>query len=199
MIINGSILESAGSVIENYQAGQIIFTEDDMPKYYYQIIEGKIKLNNYNNEGREILHNILEAGESVGESLLFLDDCSYPVNAIAMTCCQVFKLCKLAFFEMLNSNPGISMEMNKKLSQTLYFRQIMGQILCTHNPVYKIKTLLDYLKSGQPEKSSFTFKIPLTRQQIADLTGLCVETTIRPVKEMEKQNILRICDRKIFY
>ena len=51
MIINGSILESAGSVIENYQAGQIIFTEDDMPKYYYQIIEGKIKLNNYNNEG----------------------------------------------------------------------------------------------------------------------------------------------------
>lgn len=199
MIINESILESMGATIEHYQPGESIFSEDDTPKYYYQIVNGKVKLNNYNSEGREILQSILEFGESIGESLLFMDEHTYPVNAVAMNHCKVFKLRKSAFFDLLEKNPSINMEINRHLSQVLYFKQVMGQILCTHNPIFKIKKLLDFLKSTQMEKDSFTFQIPLTRQEIANLTGLCVETTIRTVKEMEKQNIVKIIERKILY
>ncbi|WP_228459647.1 helix-turn-helix domain-containing protein [Chryseobacterium bernardetii] len=41
--------------------------------------------------------------------------------------------------------------------------------------------------------------IPLTRQQMASLTGLCVETAIRTIKHMEKEKILKIENRKILY
>ncbi|WP_262891347.1 helix-turn-helix domain-containing protein [Epilithonimonas arachidiradicis] len=37
------------------------------------------------------------------------------------------------------------------------------------------------------------------RQQMANLTGLCVETTIRTLKAMEKKNLLKIRNRKILY
>lgn len=199
MIINESILESLGATTEHYLPGESIFAEEDTPKYYYQIIDGKVKLNNYNDEGREILQTILEKGESVGESLLFVEEHTYPVNAVALTNCKIFKLRKSAFFDLLDKNPTISMEINRHLAQVLYFKQVMGQILCTHSPTAKIKALLDFLKNNHHDKSSFSYQIPFTRQQIANLTGLCVETTIRTVKEMERRNILRIRERKILY
>jgi CRP-like cAMP-binding protein len=199
MIINELILESMGATTEQYYTGESIFSEDDIPKYYYQIIEGKVKLNNYNNEGREILQSVLELGQSVGESVLFVESASYPVNAIAISCCRIFKLRKSAFFEMLKKNPDISLEINKHLSKILHFKQIMAPILCSHSPVFKIKALLDYLKRDQLTKEPFTYQVPYTRQEMANFTGLCVETTIRTIKTMERDNVVKIHNRKILY
>lgn len=63
MIINENILQAMGAEIENYNISENIFSEGDNPNHYYQILEGKVKLNNYNEEGKEILQNILEKGE----------------------------------------------------------------------------------------------------------------------------------------
>lgn len=199
MIINELILESLGATTENLLAGESIFSEDEIPKYYYQINNGKVKLNNYNHEGREVLQTILEPGQSIGESLLFVENVTYPVNAVAITSCRIFKLRKSAFFDLLDKNPEVSLEMNRHLSQILYFKQKMGPILCTNSPMYKLKSFLDYLKSSQHAKEPFAFQVPYTRQEMANLTGLCVETTIRTIKTMEKDNIVRIRNRKILY
>lgn len=198
-MINEKILESLGATTEHYQAGESIFQENDTPKYYFQIIEGKVKLNNYNHEGREILQTILERGQCIGESVLFVDDVTYPVNAVAVISCKILKLRKSSFFEMLEKNPEISLQMNRYLSQILYFKQIMAPILSTHSPMFKIKALLDYLKRNQGEKEPFAFQVPFTRQEMANLTGLCVETTIRTVKAMEKNKMVVIQNRKILY
>ncbi|MGL6126561.1 helix-turn-helix domain-containing protein [Chryseobacterium artocarpi] len=40
---------------------------------------------------------------------------------------------------------------------------------------------------------------PLTRQQLASLTGLCVETVIRTIKQMKKDQIVKIEKKKIYY
>lgn len=199
MIINELILESAGAAIVHYHAGETIFTEDDFPKNYYQISQGRVKLNNYNDEGKEVLQTILETGQSVGESLLFVDEVTYPVNAIAISACTLFKLGKDSFFDLLLEKPDISLMMNRHLSQILYFRQVMGPILGTNSSIYKIKTLFDYLKGKQDKKGVFSFEIPFTRQEIANLTGLRVETAIRTIKAMEKDNTVQIRNRKILY
>ena len=89
--------------------------------------------------------------------------------------------------------------MNKTLSQKLYFKLIMAQNLSSQNPTAKLKVLMDYLKSFQENQSPYSFMIPLTRQQMANLTGLCVETAIRTIKVMEKNKIVKIKDRKILY
>lgn len=199
MIINELILESLGATTEHFHTGESIFSEDEIPKYYYQIVNGKVKLNNYNHEGREVLQTILESGQSIGESLLFVENVTYPVNAVAITVCKIFKLRKSAFLEILNQHPDISLRMNQHLSQILYFKQKMGPILCTNSPMFKLRSFLDYLKSNQQEKEPFAFQVPYTRQEMANVTGLCVETTIRTIKTMERDNIVRIRNRKILY
>jgi CRP-like cAMP-binding protein len=179
MVIDEDILYQMGATIENYNVSDFIFCENNIPSYYYQIAVGEVKLNNYNEEGKEIIQTILESGESIGESLLFMDK-PYPINAVALTACVIIKLSKSSFFLLLKKYPEISLDMNRYISQ-------------------KLKTLMDYLKSFEIEKSPFSFQIPLTRQQMASLTGLCVETTIRTIKAMERNNMVKICNRKILY
>lgn len=198
MIIKEELLYSAGAIIKQYKPSEIIFSEGDPPSYYYQIITGEVKLNNYNDEGKEIIQTLLEDGQSIGESLLFMDKL-YPLNAIVLTNCKVLRLPKNNFFELLKLYPDICFDMNRLLSQRLYFKIIMAQNLCTQSPAAKLRVLMDYLKSSQKEQAPYSFMIPLTRQQMASLTGLCVETAIRTIKTMERNKIVQIKDRKILY
>lgn len=63
----------------------------------------------------------------------------------------------------------------------------------------RIKGVLDYHKSFDHNQEQFSFEVPLTRQQLASMTGLRVETVIRTIKKMEQQNIVKIINRKIYY
>ncbi|SEM35572.1 cAMP-binding domain of CRP or a regulatory subunit of cAMP-dependent protein kinases [Chryseobacterium taichungense] len=198
MVIKEEILHSVGAIIRHYQPSEIIFNEGDIPKYYYQIVSGEAKLNNYTDDGKEVIQTLLEEGQSIGESLLFIDKL-YPVNAVAITKCKVLRLPKAMFLDLIKLYPEVSFNMNKTLSQKLYFKLIMAQNMASQSPTAKLKVLMDYLKSFQKEQSPYSFMIPLTRQQMASLTGLRVETAIRTIKVMEKEKIVKIKDRKILY
>ena len=198
MVIEEFIIKSLGAKIIDYNIGDVIFSEGGTPLYYYQIIEGDIKLNNYNEDGKEMIQSILTKGHSIGEFLLFMNKL-YPVNAIALTSCKVLRLPKAKFLLLLEKYPATRLHIIQSLSESMYFKFVMGQIFSTQNPATKLKALMDYLKSSQKDPSPFSFQIPLTRQQMASLTGLRVETTIRTLKSMEKDNIVKIRNRKILY
>lgn len=127
MMIDKSILEDLGACTVRYKMSDFIFKEDDVLKYYYQITEGKIKLNNYSESGKEILHSIHEEGQSIGEYLLFLGDVGSPVNAIAVTHCQVAKLPKNTFFSLLEKDYRLCVNFKKAISQSLHFQHVMGK------------------------------------------------------------------------
>jgi CRP-like cAMP-binding protein len=59
-------------------------------------------------------------------------------------------------------------------------------------------TLLKYLRDNSPKEQKSNFYIPYTRQQIADMTGLRVETVIRTVKQLQKEGKLEIMQHKIY-
>ncbi|MEY8760138.1 Crp/Fnr family transcriptional regulator [Chryseobacterium tongliaoense] len=198
MVISEKILFSTGGIIGEYNPSEIIFSEGDLPHFYYQIIEGEVKLNNYNEEGKESIQGLLTDGQSIGESLLFTDNL-YPFNAVSLSHCKIIKLSKHLFIGLLKQHPEICFDINKFLSQRLYFKHVMAQNISSQNPANKLKTLLDYFKSQQSENKPYSFLVPLTRQQMANFTGLCVETVIRALKKMEQNNLLQIENRKILY
>jgi CRP-like cAMP-binding protein len=59
-------------------------------------------------------------------------------------------------------------------------------------------TLLKYLRDNSDQKDKSRFYIPFTRQQIADMTGLRVETVIRTVKKLKEDGKLEIEKHKIY-
>lgn len=198
MSIKENLLHSAGATEEHYNAGDYIFRESGMPQFYYQVLTGEVKLNNYNHDGKEFIQNILRSEESFGTSMLLIHKV-YPVNAIAISKCIVIKVHKENFFKLLEQQPYLYLEVSKSLSERLYKKFVLMRKISCHNASERLREVIQLMKQEQENQSPFSFEVPLTRQQLASLTGLCIETTIRTIKKMERDKILRIKDRKILY
>ncbi|WP_260446630.1 Crp/Fnr family transcriptional regulator [Chryseobacterium lactis] len=181
-----------------YKPKEFIFKEDEHSQYYFQIISGKVKLNTFTENGKEFIHNILGKNQSFGDPLLFIEKL-YPTNAVSLQATELIRMPKSNFMEMLKSHPDLSLEMNMCLSQRLYYNSLMIRNMASADPVQRLKGLLDYLKSYHDGDCQQCFPIELTRQQIADLTGLRVETVIRTVKKMVKNEIIKLEGRRILY
>ncbi|WP_312765532.1 Crp/Fnr family transcriptional regulator [Epilithonimonas sp.] len=198
MLIPEELLVSYGATIENYKKGEVIFNEFETPKNYYQIISGSIKLNHYNEDGKELIFAILNHGLSVCEMLLFIDH-TFPVNAVVFEDVKVLRLSKPKFIQLLDDHPNISRDINKFLAERLYQKYIMLENNSSLYANVRIKGVLDYHKSFSPDRNQYSFQIPLTRQQLAAMTGLRVETVIRHIKNFEKEGALKIIKGKIYY
>ncbi|WP_228464575.1 Crp/Fnr family transcriptional regulator [Chryseobacterium antibioticum] len=198
MNIDDELLYSSGGDIRQYNKGDLVYREGDHTLYYFQIREGKVKLNNYDDEGKEFIHNIFGGKQSFGDSMLFLDK-FYPTNAVCIEASEIIRVPRDRFLELIKKHPHLSLEMNACLSQRLYFKAVMLHSMASLNPVSRLKGLLDYLKSYHDGSCGSCFQIELTRQQIANLVGLRVETVIRTLKKMEKEGNITIENRKIVY
>lgn len=197
-MIPEDILLSFHAKFLNYKKGDTIFSKGNYPSCYYQIRLGEVKMNNYNEEGKEFIQNIFTTGQSFGEPPLFIDE-PYPANAVALSNVELIALGKDDFLKMLYQHPEVSIEINRSLARRLFYKAVMAPEISSQDSNKRLKTLFDYQKShSNASDEPFTYMVPLTRQQIADLTGLRVETVIRGVKELEKEGYLLIRQRKIF-
>lgn len=198
MLIDENLLLSYGAEEVMYHPGERVFAEGDYPRYYYQVRSGRIKLNHYNEDGKELILGLLNDGLSVCELLLFIDR-TYPVNSEAVELTAVLRLPKDRFNHLVDEHPSVSKDINRFLSERLYYKFIMLENNSSLHASVRIKGLLDYHKSFSSQEKKYSFEVPLTRQQIAASTGLRVETVIRTVKELEREGDLRISSGKIYY
>ena len=196
-LISEVLLESVNAKKIQLSKGEILFREGQTSNFYYQVISGEIKMNNFNDEGKEFIQGIFTAGSSFGEPPL-LCDLTYPANAEAMTDAEIYTVEKKDFFKLLLENPEVNLSISQYLAERLYFKSMMASEISTQEPEHRILKLIDYLKSQVTSSEEIKYRVKLTRQQIADLTGLRVETVIRAVKSLERKQELHIEDRKIF-
>lgn len=193
------LLREYGATIKTFLKQEIVFKENTRVHQYYQIVSGKIKFSSLSKDGKEVLQNIFIDNQCFGETFVFLDHES-PVSATALSNTSVFTLSKRSFFRLLKDHPTYSYEINKMFAQRLFYKMKLAQHLTSIRPDERLIALMDFLKYSNPiaDLSNVT-KIPLTRQQMADFTGLTVETVIRTIKNLEKIGVVSMEDHKIFY
>ena len=197
-MINEQLLLEFGAQKKEYSKNDIIFSEGENAKNYYQVIYGIVKMNNYNDDGKEFIQGIFYKQQSFGEPPLFID-VKYPANAEALTDTNILILPKKKLFNLLYKNPEIHLNITKSLAKRLYYKAIIASEISSHEPEHRVLRFLDYLKKDSTKvEEKFIFKIEYTRQQIADVLGLRVETVIRVIKNLEKKNELQIIKRKVF-
>lgn len=197
-MIEHSILYAYGASEKHYLKDEFLFHKDDNPRFYFQVISGKIKMSNYNDAGKEFIQGIFTSGNSFGEPPLF-GNFDYPSNAIALEESIVLILRKERFESLLMENPDIHINFTRVLADRLIFKAMMASGNSNENAEERIRTLIDYLKIKVHHISQEDdFEVNLTRQQIADLTGLRVETVIRTIKKMALKGEIKIINRKVF-
>lgn len=194
-MIPESILLEYGAILESSQQNALIFSEKTSARFYYQIKTGEIKMFNLNENGREFIQGLFSDGDSFGEPPLFAD-IKYPASAAAIKEAVYYKLSREKFFDLLGDHPKIGLKFTRAMAKRLYYKAMILKEISNHPPEHRILTLIDYLK--KKHGTTDPYQVELTRQQIADLTGLRVETVIRAVKQLEGEEEIKIIKRKVF-
>ncbi len=198
MKIDIDTLLAWGAAYKKVPVGEFIFREGLESSFYYQLVSGKVRWVNINDDGKEFIQNIIEPDECFGELPLF-DGEPFAANAIADEDSIIIRLHRVTFQQMLKENPELHFEFTRLLAQRLRFKFLVLKELANHNPEGSISTLLNYFKQTQKNICTKCNRIKLTRQQIADMTGLRVETVIRTMKSMQTKGSLQIIKGKVYY
>ena len=198
MAIDINVLIAWGAAYKQYKKGDFIFREDNTAHFYHQLEVGTVKMINCNEQGKEFIQGIFNSGESFGEPPLFYDG-TYPADAVAETDCTVLRLNKTTFFEVLKDLPDALMAITLNLAKRLQNKAIVSRELACFDPEHRILTIFELTRQkGNLSLEDGRIKIPYTRQQIADMTGLRVETVIRTIRILENKNMVTIKNGKVY-
>ncbi len=194
--MNEELLLSYGAIIKTLEKGEYLFYEGERARNYFQIATGRLKMFNISGEGREFTQGYFETGDSVGEPPLMLHEC-YPASAAATHPTTVYKLGREHFRKLLKEHPQEQNALLVRLARRLYHKATALRNLANNCPEERIVTFLDDYKK-QAQQSS-RIHIPYTRQEIANATGLRVETVIRTLSALNQMKRVSIIDRKLYY
>lgn len=198
MIIDIDVLLSWGATYKKVVAGEVIFREGTPCNFYYQLITGCVKWVNIDEEGKEFLQTVVHPGECFGEIPLF-DEGPYVATAIATEDSMIIRLCRTTFQQLITENPAILITFSKLLAARVRFKFYLLKELAGHDPEHKITALIHYFKTHHNKSICCQCsQIKLTRQQIADMTGLRVETVIRSMRHMHERGEIFIEKGKVY-
>ena len=196
-MIDIDFLLAFGAAFKKISKGTTIFREGTTCCFYYQLVSGRVRWVNINEQGKEFIQVIIEPGECFGELPLF-DDEPYAATAIADEDSVVIRLHKPVFNQLIKENQDLHFKFSRLLAQRVRFKIILLKSLACHDPEIMIRALLTYLKKENKSFCTDCSQLKLTRQQIADMTGLRVETVIRSMRHMHEKGELLIDKGKVY-
>ena len=119
MFIDFDLLLTYGAAAKKYKKTEFIFYEGDVSRFYYQVLEGKVKMCCYNEEGRIFTQGMFGPGDSFGEPPLFINE-TYPACAVAESDCIIYKLSKDTLLKLLTEYPELQMKFIIKFAKRIY-------------------------------------------------------------------------------
>ena len=198
MTIPPDLLHEYGAVVKKYHRREEIFRENLVAFYYFQIATGLVKMINHG-EDHDFIQGIFTEGDSFGEPPM-IGEFPYPAAAVAIQDTQLLALPRKHFIRLLQENFDIHLQFTMHMCQRVQYKAKVLKAINLGHPEERIIAVIDLLKSKLSRdqySQDDQFVVPVTRQEIADMTGLRVETVIRKVGLLEEQGLLQVADRKI--
>lgn len=196
-MITADLLLAYGGVYTNIKSGEDVFSEGEHCNYYYHLVKGKIYWKSALTNGKEFLHSIVCDGQPFGELPMF-DGESYTATAVAKKPSVLIRLHKNDLQRLVAEKPAIKSILFLLLATRLRFRYHLMRELFTTQPALRINALISYFKVHGEHHCPRSGKLHLTRQEIANMTGLRVETVIRTMRDMHASGEIKIKHGKAY-
>jgi len=175
-----------------YRKGEFIFREGDAAEWFHIVQEGTVKCVKSSPEGREITLKVLMPGDLFCcEASAFSGTC-HPGCAQAMGQTKIIRINRQAFLNIIQKNPETALEIIGYLGDRLREAQEHTKAFALDRAEKRLATLLVNLaaKAGEPDVEGLRLTIHLTRQDLADMTGLTLETTSRIMSRFKKNHMI---------
>lgn len=180
-----------------YKKEQIIFREDAYPHGLFCINKGKVKVSKIGNEGKEQIVRLAKEGDILGYRALLSGE-AYTASAFAIEETDICYIPKEIFAQILEYNTGLSLQLIKRLATDLKLAEDKIINLAQKPVRERLAEALLFLKEIYGlDDDQRTLKVTMKREEIANIAGTSVESTIRTLSEFNKEKLIKIDGKRI--
>lgn len=181
--------------IKQYRKKDVIFREDNLCKYLYFVVGGKIKCVKTDEYGKDFVNDIYGPGEFIGYTTLF-DDGEYKETAIAMEETKVALIPKEEFTSLIQKNRDVATTFIKMLSGDIIERE--NRLLQLAYASIRERLAIELLNLDAKEcMRDEDGKIKISREDLANLVGTAKESLIRTLSELKKDGLVETNGQEI--
>lgn len=183
----------AGEVVETrYRKGEFIFQEGDPAESFHILKEGTVKCVKSSPQGKEVTLKVLMPGDLFCCEAAVFDGSPHPGCAQPMDDVTILRLSKKSYFDVLRRNPDAAIEVIRYLGQRLNEAQENAKVLALDRAEQRLASLLVHLASraGAQEAGGLRLTVRLTRQDLANMVGVTVETAIRIMSRLKRAGLV---------
>jgi len=181
-----------------YKKKEDIFTEGDAPEWFYVVLTGKVKVTKISHDGKEIILEIISPYDIFG-GVAVLRNIPYPANAVAMEDSEILKISRKNLMRVVDRFPNLMFCIALQLGDRMKSSYDSLKNIALERVEARIAALLLKLgnKVGVETDEGLLIDMRLTKQDVADMVGTTVETSIRTFSKFKKEGLVMDSDGKI--
>lgn len=175
-----------------FERGDQIFREGDPPEQFITILKGRVKIYKHAQGDKEIILQIFGPGDPLGVVAVY-DARPYPAAAAAIEPTTCLVIPRQAFFGLLEQSPSLVRGLLSGLTVRLIeLTERLTELTGGHVEARFARLFVKLAgQLGRAERGGTFIALPLSRQELADLTGTTIETCIRIMSRWGKDDVLR--------
>jgi CRP/FNR family transcriptional regulator, nitrogen oxide reductase regulator len=183
---------AAVATLRTFEKGATLFREGDGSDLMFTVVTGRVKVFKTTPRGTDVILELFGPGDPVGAVAVY-ESRPYPASAIALepTCCLLIP--RQAFFSLLEGYPlmvrGLLVGLTHRLVElTNRLTELSGGRIEGRLARFFLKLGTDM---GQRRDDGVFIPLVLSRQELADMIGTTIETSIRIMSRWGKDGVVR--------
>ena len=183
---------AAVATVREFGRGETIFEQESASDAFYAITAGRVKIFKMMSNGKDVILEIFGPGDPLGAVATYMGR-PFPACAAALedTTCVVIP--RADFFRLLEQHPslvrGLLLGLTTRLVElTNRLAELTGGRI---EPRFARLFMKLADEMGRAERGGIFIQLPLSRQELADMTGTTIETCIRIMSLWGKEDIVR--------
>lgn len=178
--------------VRSYDKGETVFAEGEPSDFFYSVSSGRVKVVKMLPSGKEVILEVFGEGEPLGAVAVY-EGRPFPASGIAMEETVCILIARLTFFSLLEQHPTLVRGMLTGL--TLRLIELTKRLAELSGGRVEARFARLFLKLAQDigirHADGAFVALPLSRQELADMTGTTIETCIRIMSRWGKDEIVR--------
>lgn len=177
------------TTFRNYERDELIFYQGDPADRVYWVHSGQVKIIYHDQAGREVILEIISPGEAFGGAVLFFPN--QPATAKALEDASIASFSSEIYAKFLMGHPAVTLKLLRMLGAR-HLSMINMQILAGERVERRMAHILFKLATrvGRSEPGGTLITIPLSRQDLADMSCTTLETAIRIASRFQKEGMI---------
>lgn len=184
-----------GTTRRRLRPGETLFRQGEPSTGVHAVVHGRIALTVRSPRGRERVSDIIGAGRSFGEAIMFLEK-PYIVSAKALTDALVLHIAKETVFAELDHNPRFARRIIAALSAKLEasVRELESYALGSASRRFAA-WLLRASRAGEAGVATLT--LPASKRAVASKLNLSAEHLSRILRELADEGLIQVAGRTV--